>query len=158
VGEAEARHQNEQVEVGQAERPTPVEQAEEEDRAEGQPDVGRVDHPAEGARVAARHSPGDLVARPRLADLAARRVDYHLDDLLAAGEEPDLPEPGGIVAAGRRAEIGVLARSRLRLRISLRDLDRSGLGDPRGRRGRCRGLLPLRGLSRRRSRRQQGDE
>ena len=53
-------------------RPAPVDQADQEDRAERQEDVGRVELVAEGARVAARHLPGDLVAGPRLLDLAAR--------------------------------------------------------------------------------------
>jgi hypothetical protein len=130
VGEPEARDHHEQVEMCEPERPAPVEQSEDEDRAERQPDVGGVDHPAEGARVAAGHVPGDLVAGPRFDDPAVVRVDDHLHDLLAAGEEADLPEPGPGVAAGRRGQVRVLFGRGGGLRIQLRDLDRPGLADP----------------------------
>ena len=46
---------------------------------------------AEGARVAARHLPGHLVAGPRLAHGAGQRVDEDQRDLLAVGEVGDLP-------------------------------------------------------------------
>ena len=70
VGDAEAE-QDEQVEVGDPPAAPPVDQPEQEERAERQEDVGGVELVAEGAGVAARHLPGDLVAGPGLAD--ARR-------------------------------------------------------------------------------------
>ena len=129
--EAEARHHHQQVQVGEPEGPAPVEQPEDEDRAERQPDVGRVDHPAERARVATRHPPGHLVARPRFDDLAGVRVDDDLDDLVVAGEEPDLPEARARVAARRRGQVRVLLGRRDGVRVELGDLGRPGLADLR---------------------------
>ena len=110
VGEPEAGDDHQQVEMGEPERAAPVEQPEDEDRAEGEPDVRRVHRAAEGPRIAPRHAPGDLVARPGLEDVSGVRVDHHLDDLVAAGEEADLPEAGGLVPARRRGQVRVLLR------------------------------------------------
>ena len=104
VGDAEAE-QDQQVEVGDPPGPPPVDQPEQEERAEGQEDVGRVELVAEGARVAARHLPGDLVAGPRLAHLAAARVDDDQRHLLVAGEVADLP-------VARRPSIGAVGQAR----------------------------------------------
>ena len=90
VADPEAE-QDQQVEVDQLPRPAEVEEAEEEQRRERDPDVPGVQRVAELALVAARHRPGDLVAGPRLADLAGLRVDVDLDDLLVAVEVADLP-------------------------------------------------------------------
>ncbi len=131
VREAEAGNDHEQIQMGEPERAAPVEQPEDEDRAERQPDVGRVDHPAEGAGVAARHSPGHLVAGPRFDDLAGVRVDHDLDDLIVAREEPHLPEARRRVAAGGRREVRMLLGRGDRLRIEPGDLGRLALADPR---------------------------
>src|SRR5207248_7758843 len=56
-------------------------------------------------------------------------IDHDLDDLLVAGEETDLPEPGRPVPAGGRGEIRMVLRRRDRLRIALGDLDRPRLRD-----------------------------
>ena len=55
-----------------------------EQHAERDPDPRRVHRAPERARVAARHGPRHLVARPRLEHRAREVVDEHLRDLLAA--------------------------------------------------------------------------
>ena len=108
VGDAEAE-QEEQVEVRDPAQPAPVDQAEQEDRAEGEEDVGRVELVAEGAGVAARHLPGDLVAGPGLAHdaLAGSTIDQR--HLLVVGEVGDLPVAVDLVGAvGQRRVLGAL--------------------------------------------------
>ena len=126
-----------------------VEQAKQEDRRERQPDVGRVELVAELPRIAAGHLPGDLVAGPRLPNLAGGIVDDHLDALCAAGEEVDLPGAG--LGLGRGAQrpvpaplVGHLAvgagdADRVRLRDVGRRAAGGGAGAVRGRRGAGRG-------------------
>src|SRR5207237_6898386 len=85
VGNAEGE-QDQEVEVGEAAQPPPVDEAEEEDEAERDEDVRGVELVAEGAGVAAGHLPGDLVPGPGLGHLAAAETDIDQRQLLAVGE------------------------------------------------------------------------
>jgi hypothetical protein len=86
---------------------------------------------AEGARIAAGHPPGDLVAGPGLDDVAVVRVDDDLDELLATREEADLPKTRPRVAAGGRTQVRVLLGRRHSLGVEFADFDRLRLRDPR---------------------------
>ncbi len=73
-------------------RPAPVDQAEQEEGAERQEDVGRVELVAEGAGVAARHLPGHLVTRSTTRGTSpVCGIDDDQRHLLVAGEVGDLP-------------------------------------------------------------------
>ena len=122
--DAEAEQEKE-VEVGDPPQPAPVEQTEEEDRAKGQEHVGRVELVAERSRVAARHLPGDLVPRPRLAHLAVGGVDDDEGNLLVAGEPGDLP--AAVDTADAVRQLPVLLALLGDVRVAGGDLDR-----PRG--------------------------
>ena len=69
-----------------------------EQHAHRQPDVQRVDVPAERAGVAARHRPRDLEAGPLFDDPPVEVVDDDEADLLLAalGEVADLPLEGAL--------------------------------------------------------------
>ena len=121
VGDAEAE-QDEQVEVGDTPEPPPVDQAEEEDRAERQEDVGRVEPVAKGAGVSARHLPGHLIAGPRLEHLAAVGVDQNQRQLVAAFEVGDLPMP--FLHRRTRPEVRMVALLLDDLRIPVGNLNR----------------------------------
>ena len=97
------REQHEQVDVPQPKRPAPVEEPDQEDRAEREPDDGPVERlAAERARAASRHLPRDLWAGPRLVDAAGRVVDLAEGDL-AGLARPDTDGP----VARRALELGV---------------------------------------------------
>ena len=89
--------EHEQVEVEHPPRVAHVDERHDEEDAERDPDPGRVHRAPERARVAARHGPGHLVARPRLEDRAREVVDEHLRDLGAVAvlvdDVGDLPAP-----------------------------------------------------------------
>lgn len=101
--------QEEKVEIRQPPRAPPVDQPEEEDRAEGQEDIGGVEPVAERAGIAASHLPGDLVAGPRLAHPARGRVDDRQRHLVVPGEPGDLPVAVDLVdAVGQPAVLTAL--------------------------------------------------
>jgi hypothetical protein len=104
------REQHQQVEVDDSPPSPEVEQREEEDQRQRDPDVGGVQRVAELLRVAASHLPGDLVAGPGFADLAAAIVHEDLYDLLVAGEVADLPYERGL---GLDTGLEATARGRL---------------------------------------------
>ena len=83
--------QREQVEVQHAERPPRVHERQQEEHAQRQPHVRCVELAAELPRIAARHLPRDLPARPRLHHRATQVVHDHLRALLATLEEAHLP-------------------------------------------------------------------
>ena len=85
----------------QPEGPAQIHERHEEQQAERDPDVGRVQLAGEGALVAARHRPRHLVAGPLLQDRAALVVDEHLHDLVAVAKEADLPAPRALRVGGR---------------------------------------------------------
>jgi hypothetical protein len=151
VGDTE-REEHQQVEVCDPQGPAKVEEAEEEEERKGDPDVRRVEYMAELALVAASHRPGDLVAGPRLRDIAAEAVDLHLRDLGAVvvlvtdlpqrvigdlNRRIETPMAGGhlgdnrVGVGGAQGLLGrdleVLRRGRDRLRRSRR-LSRGGAG------------------------------
>ncbi len=130
VGDAEAE-QDEQVEVGDTPEAPPVDQAEQEDRAEGQEDVGGVELVPERSRVAAGHFPGHLVPGPGLTHGAGLRIDDDERHLFVAGEVADLPVAVDLVGA-----VG-----QHRVLFALLDHVRVGGGDLGGLRGvyLCRG-------------------
>ncbi len=70
----------------------------EEQHAQRQPQIQRVDVAAERARVAARHRPRDLEPRPLFEHAPGQVVDLDLRDLLLAvlREVADLPVEGGL--------------------------------------------------------------
>ena len=106
-GHAEGE-QREQIEVPHAQRPPEVGQAQQEDRAEGQPDGRRVDLlAAEGSLSPPRHLPGHLRPGPRLGDGAGDVVDRSECDLPGVAG-PDLHRPFARVAV----EVGVGDRLR----------------------------------------------
>ena len=72
-------------------RPPPVEERRDEQQAQRQPDVERVEVAAERAGVAARHRPRDLDARVLAEHAPVGGADDHLHELLVAGVERDLP-------------------------------------------------------------------
>ena len=74
------REQHQQVEVQQP--PRRARERQHEQHAQRQPDPQRVGEPPERPGVAARHRPGDLVARPALEHAAGAVVDDGLRDLL----------------------------------------------------------------------------
>ncbi len=87
------REQREQVEVAERERPPQVGEADDEERAEGEPEPDAVDRlAAERARASARHRPGDLRARPGLRHLSRAVVDLAEHDL-ARLARPRLHDP-----------------------------------------------------------------
>ena len=93
--------QDQEIEVQQPERPPRVDEGREEEQAQREPYVRRVQLAPEGARVAARHRPRDLVAGPDLEDGPAAVVHLHLHDLVAATEEAHLPAPHTLRVGGR---------------------------------------------------------
>ena len=106
ASETEKREQRQQVEVAQRERPAPVDERQQEQHAQRQPDVERVDVPAERPGVAPRHRPRHLEAGPLFEHPPARVGDDDLADFLAlAGEVAHLPaarafQVGAAVGAG----------------------------------------------------------
>ena len=93
VGERDREgEQDQEVQVQQAQGFAPVEERHEEQEAERDPDVERVDVAPESAGIAARHRPSDLKAGPLFEHFAVVVGDDHLADLLALfGEVADLP-------------------------------------------------------------------
>ena len=115
------RQQHEQVQMQQLQRPARVDEREQEQQAQRQPDVQRVDVPAERARIAARHRPGDLEPGPLFEHSPGGVGDDHLPDLLGAapGEEAHLPaqralQVGAAVGAGVFGPDGLHLRQRVR--------------------------------------------
>jgi hypothetical protein len=115
------REQDEQVEVSHRAQPAQVGEADEEDRAEGEPDPGVVDLAAERAAVPAGHLPGHLRARPRLGHLARLVVHLRQGDLARVGQgRPDSHRPDA-----RLAEVGRVGERLLRVALEpARDLRR----------------------------------
>ena len=91
----------------QPERPPPVEEWEQEEDAERDPDVGRVDLLSDGALVAAGELGPDLLVLPGLEHDARAVVDRDAGDLLATVEEAHLPAAGalGVGASGRSPQV-----------------------------------------------------
>jgi hypothetical protein len=106
VGDAEAE-QHQQVEVEQPEWPPRIEEGDQEDHAQGQPDVGGVELPPECALVAAGHLPGHLGAAPGLDHPAGVVLDLDLGQLVVVREEADLPATRAI-RVGVGLEVGML--------------------------------------------------
>ena len=104
-----------------SEGPAEVEERQQEQHAQRQPDVQRVDVPAERAGIAARHRPRDLEAGPLFEHPAGGVGDDDLADLLlaAAREVADLPaeralQVGAAVGAGVFRAHGAHLRQRVR--------------------------------------------
>ena len=119
----------EQVERAQRERAPPVDQADEEERAEAQPDRIAVDLlAAERARVAARHLPRDLRPRPRLGHVGRQVVDVSGRDL-AGGRRVDVDVPVAELAVelGARGAVarGVASEPVAHLRVREQDRRRA---------------------------------
>jgi len=70
--------------VQQLQRSAEVEERDEEERAQRQPDVQRIDVAPERARIPARHRPRDLKPGPLFKHAPGEVVDLHLADLLLA--------------------------------------------------------------------------
>ena len=136
VGNAEGQ-QDEQVEVGDPPPTAPVDQAEQEDRAERQEDVRCVELVAELAGVAAGHLPGHLVPGPGLRDFAALTVDQNQRHLLAVGEVSNLPD-AVVVDAGAVAQRSVPRLLLGDVRVTVGSRDRLRFGDLPGSRGSLR--------------------
>ena len=82
-----------------AAQPGPGDERREEQQAQRQPHVQRVDAAPERARVAAGHPPRHLPAGPHLGDATHGVVDVDLDPLAlrpGAREEADLPDAGAV--------------------------------------------------------------
>ena len=137
--------QDQQVQVHDPPPAAEVEEAEQEDRRQRQPDVRGVQLVAELARVAARHLPGDLVARPRLAHRSGRVVDDHLHPVRPIRVEVHLPRAR--LGLSGRAEWAVAPALLGDLGVRTRDADRTGIRQVGG------GLARGRGSGRRGGRR-----
>ena len=108
------RQQREQVEVQQRQRPAEVDERQHEQHAQREPDVQRVDVPAERARVAARHRPRDLEAGPLLRAPARCRsamMTCPISCLAGAREVAHLPAERGPSGRRRRRSRGIRARA-----------------------------------------------
>ncbi len=122
--------EREQIEVPHRERPTEVPEAEKEDEAEREPDVGLQEGlAAERPLAAARHLPGDLRPGPRLDDPPGRVLDHHVRDLARrARPHLDLPRSRVHPEVGRRRGLRRIAVEPVRhLRVRERELDRLAL-------------------------------
>ena len=134
VGDAEAE-QDQQVEVGDPPPAAPVEEADQEERAERQEDVGGVELVGELARSSRGPSSRRPGTRSRTRSPRRSRVDDDQGELLAVCELADLP-----VCLRRRwrwrSGQGPVARALLdHLRVAVGRRDRFGFGDlPRLRR------------------------
>ncbi len=148
VGCAEGE-QDEQVEV-QHRRPSAHERREEQ-HAQGQPDVRRVELAGEGAGIAARHLPRDLRAGPRFQHRAAAVVDRDLRTLGSALEVAHLPlEQRALeVRVARHRPALVPFGNHLRVAVGDRDHLSRRVSVPRRRLGRRRRELEVVGAGRR---------
>ena len=116
VGDAEAE-QDQQVQVRDPAGAAPIEEPDQEEGAERQEHIGRVELVAEGAGVAAGHLPGHLVPGPGLRDLGGERIDEDQGDLFSAGEIAHLPVPFDNVGAGGEAAVLVALADDLRVAV-----------------------------------------
>ena len=90
------RQQHQQVQVEQRQWPAEVEERRDEQQAQREPDVERVDVLSEGPPVAPGHRPGDLEAAPSFEHPPRGVGDDHLREFPApvAREEAHLPAQG----------------------------------------------------------------
>ena len=83
ASETEKRQQHQQVQVEQRQWPAEVEERRDEQQAQREPDVERVDVLSEGPPVAPGHRPGDLEAAPSFEHPARGVGDDHLREFPA---------------------------------------------------------------------------
>ena len=120
--------QHEQVEVQQPQRPAEVDERQQEEQAQGKPDVGRVQGAPEGALAPAGHGPGHLIAPPLLEHGTRAVVHLDLRDLLAVTEEAHLPAAGAVgVGVGPQRPLPPLGPHLLRPLGDARDLARAAV-------------------------------
>src|SRR4051794_30807485 len=93
----------------QAERPSRVEERQDEQQAKGQPQVSGVELAPERARHAARHAPEHLRPRPDVGHLPSGVVDVDLYELLVRDDVADEPVAGRGVEVAKGAQRRVLA-------------------------------------------------
>jgi hypothetical protein len=117
--------QHEQVEVQEAKRPAWVEEGDQEEQAQGEPDVGGVHFLRDRAAVPARERVVELGAVPGAEEVSRAPVDDRLRDLagvrLRAGEVAHLP--AGAAPEDDRLHVGALLALVLHRGRAVRDGD-----------------------------------